>query len=190
MGSLERLILQRFIMAQPAEITAKITLVNPKTIQEVVQLVTRLDGLEMDRMSGARAAAVIRLPPNHPPQCAEDAFHDMGMAGDSVETESDPDHGLDPTDLLVALSHFGGTDFPEVMAAFMDKGQKPSVFTCFFCKDSGHTWLKCSKLWDHLKRNGFTPRSRPKHHTRHKGNASRGPTPVQAGNQNAQTHPN
>ena len=108
-------------------------------------------------MSGARAAAVTRQPPRHPPQCLEDAFHDMGMEGDSVETESDPDHDLDPTDLLVALSQIGGTDFPEVLAAFMDKGQKPSVFTCFFCKDSGHTWLRCSKLWDHLKK----PASRP-----------------------------
>ena len=51
-------------------------------------------------MSGARAAAVIRQPPKHPPQCLEDAFHDMGMEGDTVDTESDPDHELDPTDLL------------------------------------------------------------------------------------------
>ena len=176
-------------MAQPAEITAKITLVNPKTIQEVVQLVTRLDGLEMDRMSGARAAAITRHPSKHPQPSLAGAFHDLSMECDSVETESDPENDQDPSDLVAALSQIGGTDFPEVLAASLDKGPKPNGFTCFFCKDSGHTWLRCSKLWDHLKKNGFKARPRPKPFTRHKGLASKGPR-LPPGTQCTQSPPN
>ena len=29
--------------------------------------------------------------------------------------------------------------------------------TCFYCMQAGHRWLKCKKLWNKLKTNGFVP---------------------------------
>ena len=54
-------------------------------------------------------------------------------------------------------------DFAEIYAATLanqrpgTRDQKPKEMTCYFCKEVGHTWLKCSKLSDQLKLNGFKP---------------------------------
>ena len=63
------------------------SLPNAAQYREVVQLVTQLDGLEMDRMSGARAAAVTRHPSKHPQPSLADAFHDLSLECDSEETK-------------------------------------------------------------------------------------------------------
>ena len=83
-------------------------------------------------------------------------------------------------------------DFAEIYAATLANnrpgagGQRPTQMTCFFCKDAGHTWLKCSKLWDQLKLNGFkTNMSRDKGGTypKKRSGPSRGGRPNQGGNQ-------
>ena len=126
----------------------KITLVNPTNIRDAVQLISRLDGLEMDRLSEATSAAVPRHSFQYAKKSLVDSFQDMRLECDSAESESYPDIEEDPAELIAALSKIGASDFAEAMAASFDKGQKSNDFKCFFCKDSGHAWLRCSKLWD------------------------------------------
>ena len=161
-------------MAQPSEIKAKITLVNPTHIRDAVQLVNRLDGLAMDRMSAVTSTAMRRQSKQMAKTLA-DAFHGMCLECDSDESELDPNITEDPEELIAALSQIGAFDMAEVLAANLAKSNQSAPFKCFFCKDTGHAWLRCTKLWDHLKKNGFKARPRTKPFQRHnQNNASTG----------------
>ena len=135
----------------------------------------------MDRLSEATSAAVPQQSFHYAKKSLVDAFHGLRLKCDSAESESDPDIEEDPAELIAALSKIGASDFAEAMAASLDKGQKSNDFKCFFCKDSGHAWLRCSKLWDHLKKNGFKARPKAKPFKRHNQQyASKGTKPAPA----------
>ena len=59
-GTMDRLILRQFMMAQPQQVRSKMALVNPSTIQEAVQLVSRLDGMEVDRLREVNVATTAK----------------------------------------------------------------------------------------------------------------------------------
>ena len=80
----------------------------------------------------------------------------------SEEDTESPSEG-EPGDIVAALAQVN-PDFAEIYAATLAANQRPGTreqklkeMTCYFCKEGGHTWLKCSKLWDQLKLNGFKP---------------------------------
>ena len=177
-------------MAKPSELKAKISLVNPSNIRDAVQLVNRLDGLELDRLREAPPAAATRQSAHYAQKTVVDALHGLSLECDSDSSESDPDITEDPAELMAALSKIGATDIAEVLAASLAQAQKSNDFKCFFCKDSGHTWLRCSKLWDHLKKNGFKARPQANPFRRHRPQyASKSTKPAPAGTQSTKPLP-
>ena len=169
--SLASLVLRRFIMAQPCELKNQITLVNPTNIKDAVQLINRLDGLAMDRMSAVASTAMPRQMPLTANTLA-DALHGMGLDCASDDQSEDP-QDEDPQELISALAQMGAHEMAECLATSFAKSPQSAPFKCFFCRDSGHAWLRCTKLWDLLKKNGFKPRSGTKPFQRH-NNASMG----------------
>jgi len=191
-GSLASLVLSRFLNAQPADLKDKIALVNPTHIRDAVQLINRLDRVEMDRMSAASTTATPRQP-KPSVQTLAAAFQDMFLDEDSADTDSYPDITEDPAELIAALSQIGATDIAEVLAANLAKTNPSDNFKCFYWKDTGHTWLRCTKLWDHLKKNGFQAKPRVKPYQRfNPHSASKGTQQASAptGPPNPLTHPN
>ena len=161
-GTMDRLILRRFTMAQPQQVRSKMALVNPTTIQEAVQLVSRLDGMEVDRLREVNVTTTAKPSRRKQEKSFEkslnEALYDLRCVSSEEETES-PSEG-EPGDIVAALAQVN-PDFAEIFAATLanhrPEARDKKPMTCYFCKEVGHTWLKCSKLWDQLKLNGFKP---------------------------------
>ena len=185
-GSMASMILRRFIMAQPKSLKGQINLINPSNIKEAVQLVNRLDGQEIERLQDVTPNAVQRPSALYPPQSMVDALHGLRVECDSDSSESGPDIAEDPAELIAALAKIGALDISEMLAANVAQAKTSTPFKCFFCKETGHTWLRCTKLWDHLKKNGFkaNPQGKGKPYKKHKSKyASKGNDPPPAGTQ-------
>ena len=150
-------------------------LVNPSSIQDAVQLVSRLDGMEVDRLREVNVATTAKPRRRKQEKSLSDALYDLRLECASSEEEVESPSEGKPSDIVAALAQVS-PDFAEIYAATLannrpgSSGQRPTKMTCFFCKDAGHTWLRCSKLWDQLKLNGFKPNmSRDKGGTLRKG---------------------
>ena len=156
------MILCRFMMAQPAQVRSKMTLVNPSSIQDAVQLVSRLDGMEVDRLREVNVATTAKPRQRKQEKSLNDVLYDLRLECASSEEEVESRSEGEPGDIVAALAQVN-PDFAEIYAATMANrpgtgDQKPRQMTCYFCKEAGHSWLECSKLWDQLKLNGFKPK--------------------------------
>jgi len=182
-GSMASMILRRFIMAQPKSLKGQINLVNPSNIKEAVQLVNRLDGHELEKLQEVTPTATHRPLATYPTQSMVDALHGLRVECESDSSESGPDIAEDPAELIAALANIGATDISEMLAANAAQATPTTPFKCFFCKDTGHTWLRCTKLWDHLKKNGFKANPKGgKPYKKHRSKyASKGDKPASAG---------
>ena len=120
----------------------------------------------MDRMNAAQTTATPRQS-SRSVQSLATAFEGLLVDCDAAAPDAEESFDEDPAELLAALSQIGASDIADVLAATLSRPNQADAFKCFFCKDTGHAWLRCSKLWDHLKRNGFKARPRNKPFQRH-----------------------
>ena len=87
-------------MAQPQQIRSKMALVNPSTIQEAVQLVSRLDGMEVDRLREVNVATTAKPHWRKQEKSLSDALYDLRLkCASSEEEEESPSEG-EPGDIV------------------------------------------------------------------------------------------